>query len=71
MAKKRKTARKAKAKTRTIKRKIAASSARGVKRKTKTRRVKASKSLAGRMVDAVKEAAGLRTRLTGHETFED
>ncbi len=77
MAKKRKTARKTarKAKTRTIKRTIAATSARGVKRntgrKTKPRRVKASKSLAGRMVEAVKEAASLRRKLVGHDTFED
>lgn len=48
------------------------SSAVGVKRKEKRNTpVRKNRSVGGRVVDAIKEAALLRSKLSGHETFED
>jgi hypothetical protein len=71
MAKKRKAAGKKKAAKRKVVVKVKGASSRGIRRKKPVKRGKASKSVIGRVVDAVKEAASLRGRLEGHNTFED
>jgi hypothetical protein len=66
MAKKRKAARKAKAK-KTTRVKVRRAAKRPAKKST--RRAKRTKS--GGMYGAISEAAALRRRLAGHDTFED